>query len=107
MEAGGGLVEDVEGVALLRTLEFGGELDALRFSAAELGGRLAEAEVAEPDLAEHGESALERVFRASSEKNSRAASTVRLRTSAMVLSRYFTSRVFGLKRAPWQVGQGE
>jgi hypothetical protein len=50
VQAGGGLVEDVERVAALGALELGGELDALRLAARELGGGLAEAQVAEAHL---------------------------------------------------------
>ncbi len=65
VEAGGGLVEDVENAAGLGGHgggvdgadlgEMGGELDALRLSAGERGGGLAEAEVTEADLVEDGE----------------------------------------------------
>ena len=70
VEAGGGLVEDVEGAAAalwprcrsaLRVVmragggEVRGELDALGFAAGERGGGLAEADVAEADLVEHVE----------------------------------------------------
>src|SRR6185437_8343832 len=39
-------------------------------------------------------------------KNSAAVSTLIASTSAMLLSRSFTSSVFSLKRDPWQVGHG-
>ena len=39
MEAGGRFVQDVEGVAGCLAAQFGGELDALGFAAAEGGGR--------------------------------------------------------------------
>lgn len=52
VEAGGGLVEDVEGAAGGATGEFGGELDALGFAAREGGGGLAEADVAEANVAQ-------------------------------------------------------
>ena len=66
VEAGGGLVEDVEGAAAgfgcrfvggaagdgARGGEVRGELDALGFAAGERGGGLAEADVAEADLVE-------------------------------------------------------
>lgn len=59
VEAGGGFVEDVEGVAVLGALEFGGEFDALGFAAGEFGGGLSEAEVAEADFAEGVEGAVD------------------------------------------------
>ncbi len=62
MQAGGGLVKDIEGIAFLRALELGGELDALGFASAELGGGLAQAEIAEADFAEDGERALDGGF---------------------------------------------
>ncbi len=65
VEAGGGLVEDVEdtaglggpggGVGGTYLGEMGGELDALGFSAGQRGGGLAEAEIAEADFVEDGE----------------------------------------------------
>ena len=74
MQAGGRLVEDVERVAALRALQLGGELDALRLAAGQLGRRLAEAQVAEADLAQHVERRGGRAARRA--KNSQAASTV-------------------------------
>ena len=50
VEAGGGLVEEVEGVAGVRFAEFGGEFDALGFAAGEGGGGLAEFDVGESDV---------------------------------------------------------
>ena len=52
VQAGGGFVEDVEGVAGLAFAELGGELDALGFAAGEGGGGLAEMDVAEADVDE-------------------------------------------------------
>ena len=49
---GGGLVEDVEGVAGGDLGELGGELHPLGLAAGELGGRLAEPDVVEPDVVE-------------------------------------------------------
>ena len=50
MEAGGRLVEDVEGLAGAAASELGGELDALGFAAGESSGGLAEFNVAEADF---------------------------------------------------------
>ena len=55
MQAGGRLVEHVQRVAALRPLQLGGELDALRLAAGQLGGRLAQAQVAEADVAQQRE----------------------------------------------------
>src|SRR5687767_3928554 len=55
VEAGGGLVEDIEGAAGGAFGELGGELDALRLSAGEGGGGLAHFDIAEADLLEGGE----------------------------------------------------
>src|SRR6266852_2519523 len=55
MQAGGGLVEDVEGAAGLGLGKRAGELDALGFAAGERGGGLAELDVAEADFDEGGE----------------------------------------------------
>src|SRR5687767_1478416 len=52
VQAGRGLVEDVQRVAAAHALELGGELDALGFASRQLSGGLAEADVAETDLAE-------------------------------------------------------
>src|SRR6266852_3352518 len=54
MQAGGGLVEDVEGAAGLGLGKRAGELDALGFAAGERGGGLAELDVAEADFDEGG-----------------------------------------------------
>ena len=51
VEPRGGFVQDVQAVAVLGTLQLGGQLDALGFTARELDGRLAEAQIAEADLA--------------------------------------------------------
>ena len=74
VQAGGRLVEDVERVAALGALQLGRQLDALRLAAGQLGGRLAEAQVAQADLAQHARAT--RRTRGSSAKNSQAASTV-------------------------------
>src|SRR5713101_2009202 len=55
MQAGGGLVEDVEGAAGLALGKLAGELDALGFATGEGGGGLAELDVAEADFDEGGE----------------------------------------------------
>src|SRR5437870_8659075 len=53
VEAGGRLVEDVEGLAGGAAGELLAELDALRLAAAERGRALADLDVAEPDLLQH------------------------------------------------------
>ena len=50
VEAGGGLVEQVEGAAGLALGELAGQLHALGFAAGERGGALAEVDVAEADV---------------------------------------------------------
>ena len=50
VQAGGGLVEDVEGAARLAPRQLAGELDALGLAAGEGGRALAEADVAEADV---------------------------------------------------------
>jgi hypothetical protein len=92
VQAGGGLVEDVEDAAGLRGLGGGvggahlgqvrGQLDALRLAAGERGGRLAQAQVAEADLVEHGELFQQRVCPA---KKRSASFTVICSTSWMFL----------------------
>src|SRR5690606_26818417 len=52
VEAGGGLVEDVEGAAGGALGELLGELDALRLAAGEGGGLLADVDVGEADAGE-------------------------------------------------------
>jgi hypothetical protein len=53
MQAGGGLVEDVQRVAGRAAREFLGELDALRLAARERRRLLADLDVAETDLDQH------------------------------------------------------
>ena len=50
VQAGGGLVEDVDGAAGGALLQLGGELDPLRLTAGQRRGGLAEPDVAQPDL---------------------------------------------------------
>jgi hypothetical protein len=52
VEAGGGLVEEIEGAAGLALGELASELHALSFAAGEGGGGLAEVDVAEADVDE-------------------------------------------------------
>ncbi len=60
MQAGGRLVEDVERVATAGALQFGGQLDALRLAARQLGGRLSQPQVAQAHFAQHGQRARQR-----------------------------------------------
>ena len=53
VEAGGGLVQNVEGLAGGSAGEFLGELDALGFAAGQGGGLLADFDIAEADFGEH------------------------------------------------------
>src|ERR1700761_2858126 len=55
VEAGRRFVKNVERPAALRPLQLGGELDALRLPSGELGRRLAEPDVAQPDLTQHAQ----------------------------------------------------
>ena len=48
-------VEDVQRLAPLRPLQFGGQLDALGLAAGKLGRRLAKPNVAQADLSKHAE----------------------------------------------------
>ena len=50
VQAGGGLVEQIEGAAGLALGELAGQLHALRFAAGERGGALAQVHVAEADI---------------------------------------------------------
>lgn len=52
MKTGGRLVQDIERVPALRTHQLGRQLDALRFTAGQFGRGLAEADIAEADLAD-------------------------------------------------------
>ena len=68
-----------------RALQLGGELDALGFAAGEFGGGLAEAQVAEADLAQHVQRALRAAARRRRIRTRRRPSCPS--TSAMFLSR--------------------
>ena len=83
VEAGGGFVEDVDGLAGGALGEFGGELDALGFATGKGSGGLAEADVAEADIDEGAELAFD--GRDVSGRRTWASSTVMWSTSAMVL----------------------
>ncbi len=52
VQAGGGLVEDVERLPGIRPRQLGGQLDALSFAAGERGRRLAERDVTQPHVVE-------------------------------------------------------
>jgi len=93
VQAGGGLVEDVERVAALGTLEFGGELDPLGLASGKLGRGLAEPEVTRPTSRRTVKG---RSTWGSSAKKAHAASIVMRRTSAMLRSRYLIARVSSL-----------
>src|SRR5690606_5520598 len=60
VQAGGRLVEDVDGAPGLAPLQLGGELDALGLAAGQGGGGLAEPDVAEADVVERLEVTLDR-----------------------------------------------
>jgi hypothetical protein len=55
MQAGRRLVEYVERLSALCTLQFGGQLDTLSFASRQFGRRLAKPDLAEPNLAEHAQ----------------------------------------------------
>ena len=93
VQPGGGLVEQVERVPAPGPLQLGGELDPLGLAAGELGGRLAEPQVAQPDLAQRLEAA--RGGRDVGEERA-ASSTVMPSTSAIVLPRSVISSVSAL-----------
>ena len=63
VEAGRRLVEDVEGLAGRPLRQLGGQLDALRLAAGERRGRLAEVDVAHPDVVERLELVADRRHR--------------------------------------------
>src|SRR3984957_17618295 len=52
VQPGGGLVQDVDGPAGGAALQFGGELDPLRFAAGQGGGGLAQADISQADVGE-------------------------------------------------------
>src|ERR1700729_6725 len=52
VQPGGGLVQDVDGPAGGAALQFGGELDPLRFAAGQGGGGLAQADISQADAGE-------------------------------------------------------
>ena len=85
MQAGGGLVDDIQRLAALRALQFRRQLDALRLASRQFGGGLAQPQIAQADILQQPSG---RITAASSAKNSHASSTVIASTSAMFLSRY-------------------
>ena len=104
VQAGGGLVEDVEGAAGGGAGELAGELDALGFAAGELGGGLAELEVAEADVLEGAQDAGDVAVCAA--KSSAASLTLESSsTSAMFFPLKCTRRVASLKRLPSQTSR--
>src|SRR5437879_12398007 len=103
MEAGGGLIQDVEQApsrpACGQPHELAGDLEPLGFAARECRRRLAQAQVAKPTEASRRSLTLIEVVLA---KTLCASATVMLRTSLMDLSRCRTARIFGWKRRPSQ-----
>ena len=81
VEAGRRLVEDVQGLAGRAPRQLGRELHALRLAAGQRRRRLAEVDVAEPDVVQGLE--LRRRSFGTGRKNSSASSTVISRTSAI------------------------
>ena len=82
VQAGGGLIQDVEGAAGGPFAQFPGELEALGLAAGEGGGRLAQLDVAQAHVGQ----GLQFIPQGRHcPESSRAWSTVRSRTSAMVL----------------------
>src|SRR5262249_26214917 len=59
MQARGGLVEQIERATSLSAGELGSQLDALRFAAAQRRGGLAERQIAETDVVQAGEHAMD------------------------------------------------
>ena len=55
VQAGGGLVEDIEDAVIFRPRKIGSQLEALRFAARKRGCRLAEAKITEADFVEHAQ----------------------------------------------------
>ena len=55
MQTGGGFVQHVKRVASLLPLQLGGQLDPLRLATGQLGSRLAQAQIAQPHLAQRGQ----------------------------------------------------
>src|SRR4029078_6882462 len=55
VQSGRWFIKDIKSVATLYSLQFSRELDSLRLAAGKFGGRLAETDVAESDLAQHTE----------------------------------------------------
>ena len=81
MQSGRGLVEDIQRIAAARTLQLGGEFDALGFAARKLGGRLAQVAGSPSPL----RAARQRACTAGRLRKMRsAASTVMASTSAIV-----------------------
>jgi hypothetical protein len=90
MQAGGRLVQDVEGAARIALAEFGGEFDALRLTTAQGGAALAEGHVSQT----HVEQGTQFHMRsAGSRRSAPACSTGMASTSAMLLPLKRTSSV--------------
>ena len=85
VQPGRRLVEQVEGVAAPGPLQLGRQLDPLGLPAAELGGGLTEAQVAEPDLGQGRRGCA--TAAGTSARKSAASSTDRASTSATFLPR--------------------
>jgi hypothetical protein len=57
MHAGAGFIQHIQRLTACRTLQFECRLDALRFAARQLGRRLAQTQIAQADVFQHGKSA--------------------------------------------------
>ena len=53
MQAGGWLIQHIQGGAPRIALQFSGELDALRFTAGQLCSRLTQAQIPQADIPQH------------------------------------------------------
>ena len=97
VQPGGRLVQHIQRVAALRALQFGGQLDALRLTARKLGGRLAQSQVAQPDVLQQLQRPLQRGIGA--EKSGRLVDTHRQHVGDRLAAQLDPQRVGVVTRA--------
>ena len=103
VQPGRRLVEHVERVPAAGSLQLGRQLDPLRLAAGQLGGRLPEPQIAEPDFAQRRQAARRRRRRRRGTLLPRRLSS---RGRRRWCDRDSAPRRLLAYRAPWQVGHG-
>lgn len=103
VEAGSGLIENIEGFACLATLKLACQLHTLSLTTRKRSGGLAQANIAQAHIVPECRACAP--TQGSSRRNREPQSTVMSKTSYTFLPRYVTSSVSRLYLLPWHTSQ--